>query len=181
MSRRSPDEPTPAAHNLSHEFSVLTRRARFQAAKSSARSRSVPTSGRDGGRDNTQEILQGRLDGIFPYGDAVNESVTESQLDGFGEHTIDRALERDGPRSEDARSFKAANPNPTGDLDIIQNRQESDYTLSEERSRRHMDSDRVSETDTIVPRRNLSILDVAALIFNKMVRVPAYILYFVNG
>jgi hypothetical protein len=32
-----------------------------------------------------------------------------------------------------------------------------------------MDSDRVSETDTIVPRRNLSILDVVALIFSKMV------------
>jgi hypothetical protein len=175
------DQPTPAAQNLGHELSVLTRRARYQAAKSSPRSRSVPTSGRDGGRDNTQEIIQGRLDGIFPYDDVVNESVTESQLGGFEEHIIDRALEREGPGGEHAKSSKAANPNPIGDLNMIQNRQESDYTLSEERSRRRMDSDRVSETDTIVPRRNLSILDVAALIFNKMVRFPAYILHFVNG
>jgi len=36
-------------------------------------------------------------------------------------------------------------------------------------STKRTDSDAWSESDTIVPRRNLSVMDVAALIFNKMV------------
>lgn len=47
--------------------------------------------------------------------------------------------------------------------------EESEYSLSEQRSRRYLDPDGTSITDTLVPRRNLTILDVAALIFNKMV------------
>lgn len=42
-------------------------------------------------------------------------------------------------------------------------------TTLENISTKRTDSDAWSESDTIVPRRNLSVMDVAALIFNKMV------------
>jgi hypothetical protein len=95
----------------------------------------------------------------------VLQSVTRSQLDGIEEHIKDGGVGVEELRKK-----------PDGKEDIenrfaipVMPHQDSDYTLSEERSRRRIDSDRVSETDTIVPRRNLSILDVAALILNKMV------------
>jgi hypothetical protein len=150
---------------------VLTRRARLPGGTSSARSRSVPTNGRDGGRDTGDEIIDERSVGVLPYENAVHESVAENQLGGIEEHTKDGALGHDNPRHEHDGKFKVETL--PGVPAMLQNHQDSDYTLSEERSRRRMDSDRVSETDTIVPRRNLSVLDVAALIFNKMVTIPS--------
>jgi hypothetical protein len=55
------------------------------------------------------------------------------------------------------------------DAEIVHSGEESQFTLSDQRSRRRVDSDNKSQTETIVPRRNLTVLDVAALIFNKMV------------
>jgi hypothetical protein len=158
MSRRPSNKITSGAQNPGHELSNLTRRARFPGGKPSVRSRSVPTSGRDGGRNDSDEIITGRSLRIFPYDQAVHESVPESECDDTGEHTNEEPLAIDVPTIGRDQIFET-----------LQNRQESDYTLSEERSRRRIDFDRVSETDTIVPRRNLSVLDVAALIFNKMV------------
>lgn len=146
------------AQNPGHELSNVTRRARFPGGKLSVRSRSVPTSGRDGGRNDSDEIITGRSLRIFPYDQAVHESVPESECEDTGEHTNEEPLAIDVPTIGRDQVFET-----------LQNRQQSDYTLSEERSRRRIDSDRASETDTIVPRRNLSVLDVAALIFNKMV------------
>lgn len=48
-----------------------------------------------------------------------------------------------------------------------------EMTLSMQRSHSRQDSDQYSETETIVPRRNLTVLDVASLIFNKMVGTTA--------
>ena len=158
MSRRSSNRTTSGAQNPGHELSNLTRSARFPGGKPSVRSRSVPTSGRDGGRNDSDEIITGRSLRIFPYDQAVHESVPESECEDIEEHTNEEPLAIDVPRI-----------GPDQNFETLQNRQESDYTLSEERWRRRIDSDRVSETDTIVPRRNLSIIDVAALIFNKMV------------
>ena len=173
MSRLSPYQPRHAALNPGpgQEHSVLTRRARLPGGTSSARSRSVPTNGRDGGRDTGDEIIDERSVGVLPYENAVYESVAENQLGGIEEHTKDGALGHDNPRHEHDGKFKVETL--PGVPSMLQNHQDSDYTLSEERSRRRMDSDRVSETDTIVPRRNLSVLDVAALIFNKMVTIPS--------
>jgi hypothetical protein len=158
MSRRPSNQITSGAQNPGQELSNLTRSARFPGGKPSVRSRSVPTSGRDGGRNDSVEITTGRSLRSFPYDQAVPESVPESECDDTGEHTNEEPLAIDVPSIGQDQIFGT-----------LQNRQESDYTLSEERWRRRIDSDRVSETDTIVPRRNLSVIDVAALIFNKMV------------
>jgi hypothetical protein len=158
MSPRPSNQITSGAQNPGHELSSLTRRARFPGGRPSIRSISVPTSGRDGRRNDSDEIITGRSLRIFPSDQAVHESVPESEGDDTGEHPNEEPLAINVPTIGRDQI-----------VETLQNRQESDYTLSEERSRCRIDSDRVSETDTIVPRRNLSALDVAALIFNKMV------------
>ncbi|KAE9379783.1 hypothetical protein N431DRAFT_527234 [Stipitochalara longipes BDJ] len=169
MSHDSPIELTSSALDpeSGHELSLLMRRTRFPAGKPSPRSRSVPTSGRDGGRDTGDDIFEGRSVGVFPYDDGSHQAATEDQPYGIDDHISEGALRHEDHQHEYGGKYKVETL--ASDPTMLRNHQDSDYTLSEERSRRRMDSDGVSETDTIVPRRNLSILDVAALIFNKMV------------
>jgi hypothetical protein len=169
MAHRSPDRGAVSAQGSGHELAALSRDARFPRGKPSARSRSVPTSRRNSrdknSSENSDETIQGSSIGLHNHDEASRKSVTRSQLDGIEEHIKDGGVGVEELRKK-----------PDGKEDIenrfaipVMPHQDSDYTLSEERSRRRIDSDRVSETDTIVPRRNLSILDVAALILNKMV------------
>jgi hypothetical protein len=145
-------------------------RARHPGGKSSGRSRSAPAIGRDGGRDTGNELTDGGSVGGFPYDNAVRVFVAENQLGDIEEHTKDGALGHEGLLHEyDGRFNVKTLP---ADPKMIHNHQNNDYILSDERLRRLMDCDRVSEIDTIVPRRNLSVLDVTALNFNKMVIWP---------
>jgi hypothetical protein len=100
------------------------------------------------------------------------ESAARPPVDGMEEHTDVGS----GAGDERRKERKHGTSGNDSDGDLVQSSEESEYTLSEQRSRRHVDPDRRSETDTIVPRRNLTVLDVAALIFNKMVRILETIL-----
>lgn len=162
MSRRSPDHLAPPGHELS-ALPGPPRRTRSSGTgwKSSSRSRSVPNTRSASQQNDDEESARPPSINVHGY-DGTTSEVVSDQLDGIEEHTEDGSGVGDDHKQINA----------VGHSSLRRNVEESEYTLSDERSRRRIDSDHMSETDTIVPRRNLSVLDVAALIFNKMVISP---------
>ncbi|KAH8655058.1 amino acid permease-domain-containing protein [Tricladium varicosporioides] len=164
MSHRSSGHSVPLPHG--HEFLDLPRQTRYTGWKSSARSRSVPNIRSNGRNDNDSEITRYPLISVEDCDGAITEAATQNRLDG-----IQELAENKGTLQENYKNgyeVEDKSPHSSGDSALMENGG-GDYTLSDERSRRRIDSDRMSETDTIVPRRNLNAFDVAALILNKMV------------
>lgn len=153
--------PSPMAENpTSHELPSGTR--------SSFRSRSSRSVRKERSRSRNDDRISNHSSDVREPLSTDASAVGQTQLDGIEEHDNYTDVDNNDIWNE----WKEHSDIPEVIPGLDQNVVGGDFTLSDERSRRRMDSDLMSETDTIVPRRNLSVLDVASLIFNKMVSCP---------
>lgn len=95
------------------------------------------------------------------------ENLSKDNPDTAESHTAARTDHVEEISNSVLQKDTALDPDPR-DFELVRSH-ETENSLFDAKSRRRIDSDRTSETGTIVPRRNLSIIDVTALIFNKMV------------
>lgn len=152
MSKRFSDLLFPPGHEL--------RRLRRPKSDSSVRSRSVPDI--RGGVRNYDDVRASPLICAQDYEDSnavvpvqIDDPEEISQLDGIG---------HDAATAEEKTCDKLAGTAHSSDAT------EGDaILLSMQRSHSRRGSDGQSDAETIVPRRNLTVLDVASLILNKMV------------
>jgi hypothetical protein len=128
---------------------------------SSFRSRSVPNV-RHGSRNSIDMVVPQPLINVQDYNNL--DAPSRPQLWDTGELTEGAGSTENN--IEMAHDAPPAVPHTGGGL--LRSQGDSDFMLSL-RSRKSADSDAHSNSETIVPRRNLTVLDVAALIFNKMV------------
>ncbi|KAK7897883.1 hypothetical protein LTR67_004515 [Exophiala xenobiotica] len=156
MSKRFSDLLFPPGHELEN----LTRRMRRPKFDSSVRSRSVPdirggVRSDDDGRASPLICAQDYENSNAEVPVHIDDPEEISHVDSIG-HDAATSEEKDygGPGG-------TARPKDATEGDAI--------LLSIQRSHSRRDTDEQSDTETIVPRRNLTVLDVASLILNKMV------------
>ncbi|KAL6252611.1 hypothetical protein RBB50_000330 [Rhinocladiella similis] len=156
MSPRFSDSLLPPGHELER----LTRRARRARFDSSVRSRSVPNIHDATGSDDGT-----RPSPVINAQDYENSNaVVPLQID-----DPDTTVPSIDNSHDAARPQKATLNDGRSSMKFKVATERDEMTLSMQRSHSRQDSDQYSETETIVPRRNLTVLDVASLIFNKMV------------
>src|SRR5689334_4785417 len=137
-----------------HGLSTLTHRT--QRPLLHVRSRSVPDIREEPWQMNNDTTHQGPA--IY---------VEDNELSGYGNpvQTEDMAEDvnlRQGGMAEVGQlsGQPEASPLKLHGNKVVHSGEESQFTLSYRGSRRRVDSDNRSQTETIVPRRNLTVLDV---------------------
>jgi len=161
MSTRFSDSLLPPGHELER----LTRRARRTKLGSSVRSRSVPNIHDATGSDNGS-----RPSPVIYAQDYENSNAAVPLQIDDPDTTVQTT---DGSHDTTELQGVALNDGSSSSMSkLAPERDDMTFSMQRSHSRQadsRQDSDQQSETETIVPRRNLTALDVASLILNKMV------------